>query len=222
MGRVLLKMPPAELMLRVRDQLGIECFIETGTYRGNTSAWAAAHFPRVVTFERSDQLYRQAVHAHGHTQNIDFNLGDSREGLRRLVPSLEGPSLFWLDGHWSGGVTYGQDDECPLMEELAAITISPHAHAILIDDARLFESAPPRPHDPTQWPPIDCVIETLASRPERPTIAIIEDVIVAVPQTAGPLLVAYCQDVNTRSRAVRLASRVQNRSAGLLKVRSRY
>ena len=38
--------PPAVLTLALQKRLGIEDFIETGTFHGNTTAWAAGHFAR--------------------------------------------------------------------------------------------------------------------------------------------------------------------------------
>lgn len=190
--------PPEELTLLVAEALGAATFVETGTHRGDTAAWAAKHFSRVITVEAAEAIYEQALAAHGELPNVEFVFGDSRATLRGLVPTLDGSAIFWLDSHWSGGLTYGQGDECPLLDELAAIVASPHPHAILIDDARLFESAPPRPHDPAQWPSIDQVVEVLLAARERPGIAIVEDVIAAVPRRATALLVAYAQDVNTR------------------------
>jgi hypothetical protein len=58
--------------------------------------------------------------------------------MASLVPRLQKPALFWLDGHYSGGATAKGDKECPVLEELDAIFRSPHNHVIYIDDARLF------------------------------------------------------------------------------------
>ena len=40
--------PPHDLILLLRDAFGCEVFIEAGTYRGDTAAWAAGEFARVV------------------------------------------------------------------------------------------------------------------------------------------------------------------------------
>ena len=56
-----------------------------------------------------------------------------------LLKKLNRPCLFWLDGHYSGGVTAKADVETPVISELKAI-LEHHikGHIILIDDARLF------------------------------------------------------------------------------------
>jgi hypothetical protein len=48
--------------------------------------------------------------------------------------------LFWLDGHYSGGVTGIGSLETPIIKELQTIFNHPLSkkHVILIDDARLF------------------------------------------------------------------------------------
>jgi hypothetical protein len=106
--------------------------------------------------------------------------------------------MFWLDAHWSGGETYGENDECPLLEELAIINVSPYEHIILIDDARLFLSPPPAPHRIEQWPDITTVINCLNCVSNR-YIIIIEDVIVAAPSKFKVILAQYGQDLNTKA-----------------------
>lgn len=191
--------PPHDLILLLRDAFGCEVFIEAGTYRGDTAAWAAGEFARVVTVERAAAIHQQAIEAHGDLANVRFMLGDSRDALREVVPGLERPAMLWLDSHWSGGLTYGAGDECPLLAELAVIAQAPVEHVVLIDDARLFLSPPPRPHDPAQWPSIDEVVDALRGGGKRPAVAVIEDVICCVPAAVKELLVGYCQDVATRA-----------------------
>jgi len=199
MGQLIHGDLPKELMLQLKGKYALEDFIETGTYQGGTAVWAAAHFDRVTTIEFSRSLYEETKAQHDGASNLSFLFGDSREALRAIVPTLQQPAIFWLDSHWSGGQTYGQNDECPLLEEIEAITSSVHTHFLFIDDARLFVAPPPRPHRVDQWPTIDKVIGALTSTSHRYYIVIIEDVIVAVPQHAQALVASYCQEVNTRA-----------------------
>jgi len=174
-----------DLALRLRDVLGIQTFIETGTYKGATAVWAAEHFARVITIEgyrkRFDGATRQYA---GQFPNIHFFYGDSRHVLSRVLGEVDEPALFWLDAHWCGeGATDAHDigDECPLVEELTAINNHAFAaqHAILIDDARLFIQPPPYPHDPKQWPSLAEVEKQLSAFPR--TTAVYEDIILSVP-----------------------------------------
>jgi hypothetical protein len=44
--------------------------------------------------------------------------------------------MFWLDRHYSGGFTAKGEKDCPIIEELDAISNGSHLkHSILIDDA---------------------------------------------------------------------------------------
>ncbi|MCH7812850.1 MAG: hypothetical protein IID40_02395, partial [Planctomycetes bacterium] len=147
MGQVYMG-PPQELVRRLQEACGLTQFIETGTYQGHTARWAATCFDRVVTIEYAKVLWEAATAKWGGLTNVEFVWGDSRRLLRSLVPGLSRPAVFWLDAHWSGGDTYGEGDECPLLAELEIILGCRMGHLILIDDARLFTAAPPPPHVP--------------------------------------------------------------------------
>ena len=172
MGRVHPGLPP-ELARAARRAVGAHTLVETGTFLGASAALAAEMFKRVVTIEKDPGLYAAAREGNRDLQNVEWVLGDSRDVLRQL--DLSTPTVFWLDGHWSGGDTAGEDDECPLLDELALIG---PAHAILIDDARLFVEPPPPPHDPGAWPTLEQVIAALGDR----DVAIRDDVVVALPR----------------------------------------
>lgn len=191
--------PPTKLVIRLRDKYNLRDFIETGTYEGATAVWASRHFERVITVECSKEIYQKAVSKYGRVNKINFLLGDSRTVLRTLVPQLTRPAFFWLDAHFSGGETYGKDNECPLIEEIHAINTSGHNHFIFIDDARLFCSPPPRPHRVEQWPSIDEIIRALEPDVHKRYIVMIEDAIIAVPECAKEIVADYCQDANTKA-----------------------
>ena len=190
--------PPTDLIIRLKECSELNSFIETGTYIGNTAYWSSQKFEKVITMENSTKMHKIVTQKFGHVNNIEFLQGDSRLLLKKVVSSLKQPSMFWLDAHWSGGETYGENDECPLLEELAIINVSPYEHIILIDDARLFLSPPPAPHRIEQWPDITTVINCLNCVSNR-YIIIIEDVIVAAPSKLKAILAQYSQDLNTKT-----------------------
>jgi hypothetical protein len=65
--------------------------------------------------------------------------GDSARHLAPIVAGIPSPSLFWLDGHYSSGITGQGGKKCPIWEELDAIAGAKGlACSIFIDDARLF------------------------------------------------------------------------------------
>lgn len=190
--------PPTLLVCALRDRHDIEYFIETGTCLGETAYWASQYFSKVLTIEYSRDLYQQCTQKYAHVKNIEFLFGDSRARLMEIVSHLETPGFFWLDAHWSGGATYGEGDECPVVQELEIINRAAHDHFICIDDARLFLSPPPPPHRAEQWPDIAAMLQILTQTRHRRYIVIIEDVIIAVPEVARPVVVRYCQETNAR------------------------
>ncbi|MCG8367192.1 MAG: hypothetical protein MJA27_28125 [Pseudanabaenales cyanobacterium] len=191
--------PPTELITKIASEFKVQNFVETGTYYGNTAFWASQEFPRVFTIEYSRELYEKVIQEYSYAKNIEFIFGDSRVVLDELVSSLEGSTLFWLDAHWSGGSTYGNTDQCPLVEELKVINNSQFENFILIDDARLFTSPPQPPHKVEQWPDIVTVINTLLSAKHNRYVVIIEDVIISAPTFAKQVVVQHCQAVNAKA-----------------------
>lgn len=195
---------PSEITLALSRLNSVKTFVETGTFRGGTTRWAAAHFEKVFTIERAPTIYELNAPDLGRFPNVTALLGDSRRVLPEIVSALgDQPAVFWLDGHWSGADTAGESDECPLLGELAALS-GRHEDIILIDDARLFLSAPPRPHNPTEWPGVCEIVEALGRHCGKPFVQIIDDVIFAVPskEQMRICLVEYAQ--------ARAASRVSD------------
>lgn len=190
--------PPVELIKKLVSEFAVKNFVETGTYEGSTTVWASKHFEKVYTIEKSEHFYQQTRKKYEHLENIDFIYGDSRNELKKLVNKLDGATLFWLDAHWSGGKTYGDTDQCPLIEEIEIINDSRFDNFILIDDARLFTSPPHPPHQPKQWSDITSIIKTLNIADNKKYVVIIEDVIIAVPISAKASVTEYCQDVNMK------------------------
>ena len=104
-------------------------------------------------------------------------------------------AIFWLDAHWSGGETYGINDECPLIEEIKIINNTKLNHIILIDDARLFIKPPPPPHKPEQWANISQIISQI-NEIENRYCFIADDVIGVVPNSSLQNLSPYFADVS--------------------------
>ena len=173
---------PASIVLELTRIHPIGFFVETGTFKGETTLWAATHFDHVHTIELSPALFERNTQTFSRVSNITPHLGDSRSKLPVVLDTMgEQPGLFWLDGHWSSGVTAGAEDECPLLDELALL-----AHRsedlILIDDARFFLGAPPAPHDPACWPTLADIVHALPRQGGESFVQIIDDVIFVVPR----------------------------------------
>lgn len=189
--------PVAQLMHELRDRFGLADFVETGTFEGTTAAWAARTFDRVTSIELSEELHRRAVERHTGEPRIRFVQGHSREQLKNVVAGLAGPALFWLDGHYSGGETAGELDECPVIDEIAAIDDSEIEHFLFIDDARLFLCPPPAPHRAEQWPSLGELVSALQRR-RGGGIVVLDDVLIRVPEHAKSFLSSRCQEIATQ------------------------
>jgi hypothetical protein len=182
---------PHRLAVLLSKPHGIKTFIETGTFTGESAAWAAGCFRRVVTIEACPTHHRKACARFAGRPNVEVRYGDSARVLAELVPTLSAPALFWLDAHWSGEGTAGRDRECPLLEEIAIINASPHAHVLLIDDARLFLAPPPPPHRPEAWPDLKRVVAALTEGDRPCTVAVVEDIILRAPPGMTPIVRNY-------------------------------
>ena len=186
---------PESITLQLAAAGNCTVFIETGTFRGGTTRWASSHFPTVHTIERAEGLYREHSPGLSLLPGVTPHLGDSRDILPGLVAELgDRSAVLWLDGHWSGGETSGEGDECPLLDELRALTGRVN-DVILIDDARLFVCAPPAPHQPSQWPTLLDIARALPDRGDHHFLQVVDDVIFIVPdrpELKTPL-VSYAQ-----------------------------
>jgi hypothetical protein len=121
-----------------RKKYGFEILVETGTYLGDMVEAQRDNFKRIYSIELSERLFAKAKKRFKAFPHITILQGDSGIVLNKLAAELDQPAIFWLDGHYSGGITALGAKECPVPEELNAILKSKFDHVILIDDARLF------------------------------------------------------------------------------------
>jgi hypothetical protein len=186
---------PKDLIIFLKSNFQIDNFIETGTYKAQSAIWASGVFKHIQTIENSELIFNQNRGLISKYPNISFHFGHSKNILSKILPNLNGNTIFWLDAHWSGSDTYGEHDECPLIEEINAIIESNPNHFILIDDARLFLMPPPLPHQAKQWPSIAEIVITLNK--SNYYIVVYDDVIIAVPNDAKERVCEYCQQIST-------------------------
>jgi hypothetical protein len=182
---------PFELMVALQRAVGIPRAVETGTADGHGTALLAEAFDLVTTIELSDRQYRLAATRLAATSGVTSLHGNSRELLPQLVRA-DAPTLYWLDGHWMG-VDVGAEGhpQCPLLDELEALRGGHPDDCILIDDARFFIASPPPPFDSEQWPTLIQVMDRLREiRPES-HVTVAHDMVIAVPQSAKPVVDAY-------------------------------
>jgi hypothetical protein len=199
---------PQQLARDLRDRLGLVRAIETGTYRGRGTRLLADVFPRVTTIEVAPQLARAAAQSLASLPHVEVVGGSSADVMPTLIDEAQ-PTLYWLDGHWSGGETGGAGDECPVIAELAAIAKGHPDDCILIDDARLFLAPPPPPHAADQWPTYRQVEDAILSARPAHRIVVAHDVIIAVPERAADLAAAFA--ARKAPRSVSIPRRALNR-----------
>ncbi len=123
-----------------------EIFVETGTYKGGTTWCLLGEFRRIQTIEVVPGLASLAKERFRKFSHVTVIEGDSATVLPGICSKLDGPCLFYLDGHYSGGITGMGSEECPVIRELEAVfTHTRVPYRIVIDDARLFGSDPAYP-----------------------------------------------------------------------------
>lgn len=116
-----------------------QVFIETGTYLGDMLMAQTKKFKKLYSIEIDETLQKEAVKRFSSLANVKILLGDSGQVLPKITNNLDEPAIFWLDGHYSSGLTGTGNLECPIYKEIDSIfDNSPLNHILLIDDARLF------------------------------------------------------------------------------------
>jgi len=172
MGLVNFGIPEKETLF-LKKALNLDVFVEGGTYLGGTAKNMSSIFSKVYTIEKSAVMHGKAKQVLKGYSNVSLLKGDTREHLKGILEENEN-ILFWLDAHWSGGETYGEEDECPLIEELKEIFEYKKNYLILIDDARLFVAPPPLPHNAEKWPSLLDIARVIPADWE---LMLLEDVI---------------------------------------------
>jgi len=120
-------------------QYGCGILVETGTFLGDMVDVQKGVFTKVISIELGKDLYEKAKLRFKSDSNVELHQGDSGQVLPHIMKSLDQSALFWLDGHYSAGITARGEKDCPIFEELDAILkVKKHDHVLLIDDARCF------------------------------------------------------------------------------------
>ena len=136
--------PPPHIVKRMTvleyaNRFNAEVFVETGTYLGDMVYAVRNSFKEIYSIELSLHLYNLAKKRFAGYDHIHIINGDSFDELKNVIGRTSGICLFWLDGHYSGGITAKGRKDTPIIEELEAILDSGlDNNVILIDDARTF------------------------------------------------------------------------------------
>lgn len=177
---------PIQLAAELQVSLQLGRAIETGTFEGDGARELARVFPQVVTIELSEANHASAGRRLRSLPNVELILGDSSKELAPLLrPDV--PTLYFLDGHWSEGPA-GQDDQCPVLRELASLRGGHPNDCVIIDDAQFFLAAPPPPYDSAQWPRLLEVLDALRAQYPSHHVTLLGDQIIAVPEAAAAIV----------------------------------
>lgn len=137
--------PPAPQYVKksvlLRNAFPNSIWIETGTYLGHTTKQLSKHGSFVYSIEPEPILQANAAALFKSYPNVEILKGLSEEVLPSLLPRLSGDINFWLDGHYSAGITHKGPKDTPIREELVCISRNLHRFnrvCVMIDDIRCF------------------------------------------------------------------------------------
>lgn len=160
--------------------------VETGTFQGETSKLLADEFGSCTTIERSHSLAAAARERFANDPRVRVLEGSSRDQLVEALPPADQGCFFWLDAHGMYDYRGPDQDENPLLAELALILerrgSSPNV--IAIDDARGMGTQP-------DWPALGRIFGVLSDHGY--TGAIVDDALVAAPDDRSPDFYALYQ-----------------------------
>lgn len=118
----------------------IDAAVETGTFKGNTTAYLALLFDDVYTIEIVESTYQETKSKLKTFPNVHCFLGSSETVLPNLLSELkEKRVLFYLDAHW--------EDHWPLREELNEISKTHYDNCIIVIDDFKVPNRPEIPFD---------------------------------------------------------------------------
>ncbi len=151
-------------------------FVETGTYYGDTVAAIKDTYSNVTSIEVDTVLHKAACERFAKDKNVHIVLGDCAKTLPEVLAGLQESAVFWLDGHYSGGVTGKGEFEDPILISLNQIATHPvRGHVIFVDDARTFDGREGRPD-------ISEVFSCIKKIDSRYIIRVQSDIIVATTE----------------------------------------
>jgi hypothetical protein len=135
--------PPHFIKFRIikeyKDKFNLDTLVETGTYLGDTVAKARGCFSEIYSIEVDEVLFNKAKAKFSCFKGIHILKGDSAKVLPEVTAEIKAPALFWLDAHYSGGITSGDAELSPIVQEVESILKANNLeHVFLIDDAHLF------------------------------------------------------------------------------------
>jgi hypothetical protein len=154
-----------------QDKYKYGVLVETGTYMGDMVEAQKKRFQKIFSIELGVDLFNNATRRFKKDKNVTIVQGDSGKVLPKILSEINEPAIFWLDGHYSAGITAKGEKECPIFEEVDAIFNSKKFnHILLIDDARCFIGE-------GDYPTISQLTEYIKSKNEKYQVEVKNDII---------------------------------------------
>jgi len=168
-----------DMLLDYKSRFGLQILVETGTFKGDTVEAMRKEFRKVYSIELAEKFYQDAKKRFAGVANVDLRQGDSGKVMPEVVAQLDAPTLFWLDGHYSGGDTAQGDLNCPVWGELEAIFAAgmKQPFVVLIDDARCFRHV-----GAVDYPAVSDIQKWVADRRPDLTLEVAMDCIRIAPR----------------------------------------
>ena len=184
------------LIKTIKTILPLDVFVETGTFKGDSIENVKNYFSEIHSVELSEEYFQYCKDRFQTGRAINLYLDNSPVFLKKIQPSISKKSvLYWLDAHWCvADRTAGEKSQCPLLEELKSIKSLNSQSIIIIDDARLFISPPPVPHEISQWPDFESVIQNLKKLSNKHNTMILNDAIVFYPVSIIEIMRNYAHN----------------------------
>jgi hypothetical protein len=143
----------------LRNGLRDATWVETGTFLGDTTSVLSKVAKVVYSIEPEPTLFSKAETRFRDTANVRIIRGLSEDVFPKLLPAISGDICFWLDGHYSAGITFKGPQETPINDELLVIgenITRMNKVVVMIDDMHCFN-----PGDPefSAYPPVDGLVD---------------------------------------------------------------
>ena len=142
----------------LRNGLPAATWVETGTYLGRTTELLAKLGSQVYSIEPEIKLFNRAHSLFSNYSNVQILNGTSEDVFPSLLPRIKGDVNFWLDGHYSAGITFKGPQDTPILNELECISRNIGNFSricVLVDDIRCFN---PRLPEFASYPSLDTLV----------------------------------------------------------------
>lgn len=177
--------PPYSEKIKIIGACGkeydLDTLIETGTYLGDTIFALKDQFKKLISIELDPGFYAKAIERFRPYKQVSILEGDSGTVLPKVLENINTPTLFWLDGHYSGIGTAKGNADTPVFKEITSV-INHHVkgHVMLIDDARCFNGD-------NDYPTLWNVVRTVKKLDPTLSIIVENDIIRIFKKKDGPV-----------------------------------